>query len=285
MKTALIAINSKYIHSTLAVWYLSASLSDAGFECDVTEASINEDTERIYERVADTEADIYAFSCYIWNIDHVISIAKMIKAQNKDAAIVLGGPEAGYRAEDIFTKYPFVDYVISGEGEMPIVSLVRQLAECGVAMAGDGISKKGEIVAPYEMPCDPPVPYTDKYLSSLCGRIAYIETSRGCPFLCAYCMSSKQHLRFFDIDRAKRDIITLASSGTKTVKFVDRTFNADRARAREIFSFIIEKRADGSIPDGVTFHFEIAGELVDRETLELLEKVPAGLFQFEIGVQ
>ena len=285
MKTALYAINSKYVHSSLAVWYLSASLSEAGYSCEVLEGSINESDEVIYKRAAEACADIYAFSCYIWNIEQAALCAKKIKEHNSSAITVFGGPEAGYRAADIFEKYPFVDYVISGEGEEPLLSLVSDITSGTDVTVKDGISRRGKISAPYIMRKDPPCPYTKEYLSRLLGRIAYIETSRGCPFLCAYCMSSKQKLRFFDTERAKRDIITLANSSTETVKFVDRTFNADRGRAHELFAFIISEREKNNIPAGVTFHFEIAGELVDEKTLELLKTAPAGLFQFEIGVQ
>ena len=87
------------------------------------------------------------------------------------------------------------------------------------------------------------------------------------------------------MDRVKKDILTLANADTRTVKFVDRTFNADRARARELWCFILEKRASGEIPAGVRFHFEIAGELLDEESLTLLSGAPRGLFQMEIGLQ
>ena len=85
-------------------------------------------------------------------------------------------------------------------------------------------------------------------------------------------------------DGVKKDILALVKGGSKTVKFVDRTFNADRKRAREIFSFILSHYGE-EIPKDTSFHFEIAGELLDEETLSLLEKAPEGAFRMEIGVQ
>ena len=86
------------------------------------------------------------------------------------------------------------------------------------------------------------------------------------------------------MDYVKESIIKLANSGTKTVKFVDRTFNANATRANEIISFILDNYKK-TIPTGVCFHFEIAGDIVTEETFALLEKAPKGLFQLEIGMQ
>ena len=285
MKTAIYQINAKYIHSSLAAWYLAAALRGGGCECEVLEGSINEPLSVHFCRVTETGASVCALSCYIWNIDLVLSLAEKLKGQDDSMTVVLGGPEVSFRAEEILTKYAFVDYVISGEGEEPLFALARSIERGERKPVQTGICYRGHITQPHTATADPPEPYCVEYLDRLKGRIAYLETSRGCPYFCAYCLSCRGGVRFFDIDRAKRDILTLAHSGTKTVKFVDRTFNADGARARELFSYIIELHQRGAISDGVTFHFEIAGELIDRETLDVLRSAPIGLFQFEIGVQ
>ncbi len=289
MKTAVYQINSKYVHSSLAAWYLCAAVRERGCECEVLEGSINETEDVLFDRAMHADAQIIALSCYIWNIDRVLALAKRLKEHDPSIILVLGGPEVGYRAGSVLREYPYIDHVISGEGEVPLSELVYALSSGRRAFRIDGVStREGEeyhLSEPCIMSTDPPCPYTDEYLSRLGGRISYIETSRGCPFSCAYCLSCSQSVRFFDVEKAKENILTLARAQTKTVKFVDRTFNADRARARELFSFIIDKHSDGSIPDGVTFHFEIAGELVDAETMDILRGVPAGLFQLEIGVQ
>ena len=131
----------------------------------------------------------------------------------------------------------------------------------------------------------PPTPYSEDFYNNLNGRIAYIETSRGCPYRCAFCLSGRcSKLRFFELEQVKKDIINLSLSGTKTVKFVDRTFNADSKRANEIIKFILDERGS-HIPENVCFHFEIAGDILTEETFELLENAPEGLFQLEIGMQ
>ena len=128
-------------------------------------------------------------------------------------------------------------------------------------------------------------PYCEEYFGNLNGRISYIETSRGCPYRCAFCLSGRcGPVRYFPMDRVKEDIIALANSGTKTIKFVDRTFNAKEDRANEIIEFIIENSGK-KFPENICFHFEIAGDILKESTLNILEKAPKGLFQLEIGMQ
>jgi len=283
VRVTLCAINSKYVHSTLAVWYLKAAANENS-QCTVVEGTINEELEDIIKRIEKSAPDIVAFSTYIWNKSYVMTIAERVK-ETTNAKILLGGPEVSYNAKDILESYPFVEYVISGEGEEPFLKLCRNEALEKI----EGLCyKKGEDVVikePYVSKNDPPNPYTKEYLERLNGRIAYLETSRGCPYRCAFCLSGRcGGVRFFDLEQSKKNIVLLANSGARTVKFIDRTFNADRKRAREIFSFIIGEY-ENTIPKGVCFHFEIEGELLDEETFEILKQAPVGLIQFEIGLQ
>ncbi len=291
MHAVILALNARYIHSSLAPWYLragTAAFCAHAHTVRVAEGTINQSDGDILALITDGMPDVVALSCYIWNIATLRRLLPDIRRLLPDAAIVLGGPEATYNAKTLLRETA-ADYVLAGEGERPFALLLDALASgdgfdsipglCRVA--GDRLM----LAAPYSPADEPPNPYTPDYFQALGGRIAYLETSRGCPFHCAFCLSGfGAGVRFFRMERAKRDLLALAASGTKTVKLVDRTFNADKARAREIFAFIIgEYKA--RIPEGVCFHFEIAGDLLDDETLSILSAAPPGLIQFEIGVQ
>ncbi|SHI10082.1 Radical SAM superfamily enzyme YgiQ, UPF0313 family [Sporobacter termitidis DSM 10068] len=292
MRAVICALNSKFVHSSLAAWYLLAGVETygaGGVTAEVLEGTVNEDFHAVAARIIDKKPDAIGFGCYIWNIGFVKKLLPAIKKALPGAAVILGGPEVSYNAGEVLNSAPLVDFIISGEGEEPLARLLNALAEGAPVDGIPGVCfrRGGEIVAaPPHCPAgEPPNPYGKAYLAALNGRLAYLETSRGCPFSCAFCLSGREgKVRYFGLDRAKRDILLLGASGTRTVKFVDRTFNADRARAREIFGFIIGNYG-AAIPPGVCFHFEIAGDLLDGETLTLLETAPKGAIQFEIGLQ
>ncbi len=285
MKVIVCSINSKYIHSSLAPWCLAGGLEKyaKGIEYQVVEGTINEKIDDVFIRLPLDKCDLIGFCTYIWNKDFVLKLCNLIK--NKyDVKIVLGGPEVSYNAKEILENYN-IDYIISGEGELPFAQLCSGEREENIK--GLCYRKNNEIIiSEPNTPCDePPSPYVDKYFENLNGRIAYIETSRGCPYRCAFCLSGRcGGVRFFDLEESKKRIEKLANSGTKTVKFIDRTFNADRKRAKEIFSFIIDNYGK-KLPQGVCFHFEIEGELIDKETIKILKNAPAGAIQLEVGIQ
>lgn len=292
LRAVICTLNSQYIHSSLAPWCLLAGVREYcgdGIAACVIEGTINEDIKLAAKRIIDATPDLVGLSCYIWNISQTHMLIALIKSALPECIIVVGGPEVSYCAEQVLTDDLLIDYVISGEGELPFASLLNAISQSDSIPAELGIChrKIGElsIAEPYVSRSDPPSPYTEDFFSALGGRIAYLETSRGCPFSCAFCLSGRcGGVRFFDIDRAKNELLLLAGSGARTIKLVDRTFNANRKRAAELYRFIIENYGS-SIPSGVCFHFEIAGDILDEDTLALLAGAPVGAIQLEIGLQ
>lgn len=292
MKTIICCINSKYIHSSLAPWCLLAGVrefSKTEPDVKIIEGTINENVNEIHKRITAENPDAVAFCTYIWNIKTVTLLIDMLKFDNPKLTVIMGGPEVSYNANEILHENQNVDYILSGEGERSFPALLDALNAYSDLSEIDGLCyrKNGEIII--SEPCilaeEPPSPYSDEYFKALNGRIAYLETSRGCPYSCAFCLSGRcGNARFFNIERAKNEIILLANSGTKTVKLVDRTFNANKKRAKEIFAFVIENYG-GKIPQGVCIHFEIAGDILDDETIKILNTAPQGSIQLEIGLQ
>ena len=291
-KAVFCSINSKYIHSSLAVWYLFASakkLCSDSVEVSVVEGTINEKEDAIVDRLLAEKPDLIAFSSYIWNIKTVLSVSEKIKKENPQIKILLGGPEVSFNQREVLTENPFVDFISSGEGEKSVPLLINAIS-ANTDTDIKGITyRKGESIVINEgevlSVCDIPSPYCDEYFASLGNRITYIESSRGCPFNCAFCLSGKEgRVRFFDLSKVKENMLALVSHGAKTVKFVDRTFNCNKDHAKEILLFIKENYGK-SIPSDVCFHFEIAADIMSEELFEIIAEMPVGSVQFEVGIQ
>jgi len=288
MKTLIVSLNSKYIHSSLAAWYLKAYCEDCCDDVKVLESTINDSPDSVLSAIYLEKADVVGFSCYIWNIEAVLKLAGNLKKVSPDVRILLGGPEVSFDAKKMMEENGFIDFIISGEGEIPFRKLLEQLAS-GVWKPDeiDGLTYRdsGRIISNkpgswIENLDSIPSPYTDEMLDAVGKRIMYFEASRGCPFSCAYCLSSTfEGVRNFSMERVKEDLKKLMKAGVKLVKFVDRTFNCNRKRAKEIFRFIIKESED------TVFHFEAAADLFDDEMIEILSQAPPGRIQFEIGVQ
>ena len=289
MKVIIACLNSKYVHASLSPWCLLAGVREFSrndYDVSVAESTINGDMKAFAQKIINEKPDVVAFSCYIWNIMKTLEICSIIK-KNHCCKIVLGGPEVAYRQKDVLEKYDFVDFVLSGEGEWTFPDFLDNLNSDFSLVSGLTYRKNGDIVTVPEKEYaeTPPSPYSDEFFENLNGRISYIETARGCPYRCAFCLSGRcSQLRFFDIDRVKKDIIRLSKSGTQTLKFVDRTFNANAERANEILLFIKENYSK-EIPENVCFHFEIAGDILKESTLQILSSMPVGAVQLEIGMQ
>ncbi len=289
MKVIIACLNSKYVHASLSPWCLLAGVREFSkntYDISVKESTINGDAEAFANEIINGKPDVAAFSCYIWNITKTLEICRIIK-EKLGCKIALGGPEAAYRPKDILKKYGFIDFILSGEGEWVFPDFLDNINSDLSLVSGLTYRKNGKIITIPEKDYTgtPPSPFCDEYFENLNGRISYIETARGCPYRCAFCLSGRcSPLRFFDMQRVKKDIIRLSNSGTQTVKFVDRTFNANAERANEILLFIKENYGN-AIPESVCFHFEIAGDILKESTLEILSSMPRGAVQLEIGMQ
>ena len=259
---ALVAINAKYCHTSLSVRSLASYIKSRGEDAAVFEFTINDSVSNIIKKLAMSGAGVFAFSCYIWNIAVVKRIAVDLKIILPQAKIWLGGPEVSFDPE----SYSFANKIFCGEGERAFLSELK--SDSGRVVRGEPIENLDEL----------PFPYDD--LENLDNRILYYESSRGCPYNCSYCLSSSfKGVRFKSLDKVFSDLKRFDDANVRLVKFVDRTFNADKKRANRILEFILNECKNTS------FHFEIEGELLDDEQIELLEKFPKGKVQLEIGVQ
>ena len=282
MKTILISINAKYIHTNNAVRLLKANTD---FLVNIMEYTIKDNIEEIIKDIENTNPDVLGFSVYIWNVSIIKKI--LTKLNLPKTKIILGGPEVSYDSAYFLKKYN-VDYIIRGEGEIAFNDLLHslntktsidnitnlmylrdnKLIDKGISE----ISNLSDLKQPYLFEDD---------IIHIPNKVSYIESSRGCPYKCSYCLSSlEKKVRFFNVEDVKETILYLMKHGSKTIKFLDRTFNANK-NTLELLSFIIENKNYKTV-----FQFEITGDILDQDIIHYLNKnAPHGLFRFEIGIQ
>ncbi|MEG2770201.1 MAG: cobalamin B12-binding domain-containing protein, partial [Oscillospiraceae bacterium] len=131
IKVCFCAINSKYIHSSLAPWCLVAGVKKWGNgNCTavVCETTINAPETDILAQLEREQPNLIGISTYIWNITYVKNILPKIKQLLPNAKILLGGPEVSYNPAEVFETVPQVDYIICGEGEKPVAELLNFLS-------------------------------------------------------------------------------------------------------------------------------------------------------------
>ena len=289
MKTVLVAINAKYIHSNLAVYSLRSYARTFGYEPELLEFTINQQKDQILKGIYEAKPDLLCFSCYIWNLSYAEEIIEDIKKILPKVTIWAGGPEVSYAAPKFLKRHPEVDGIMCAEGEKTLTELISYY-EVGKSQGKslDGINgivyQENKTI--HQTPLrdimnmdDLVFPYED--LKDFEHKIIYYESSRGCPFSCSYCLSSiDKKLRFRSFSLVEKELEFFLAHKVPQVKFVDRTFNCKKSHAMAIWTYI--KEHDNGITN---FHFEVAADLLTEDEIALIQTMRPGLIQLEIGVQ
>ena len=282
MKLLLTTLNAKYIHTNLAIRLLyQLNKNKPGLSWK--EFTINQNRTEVAQTCA--AYDIVAFSCYIWNITQTLEVAQLIKTINPAIKILLGGPEVSYDWQEIIDN-PAIDFIITGEGETPFNLFIENYPN--IQFIPNLVSKNDGGVQYFKQNdtfdlsnYQEIMPYADDDVTELANKVLYIETSRGCPYKCEFCLASLDNkVRYLPDHHIKSTLLYMMQHG-RVVKFLDRTFNIKRDFTIDIFKFILEHRRPGNI-----FQFEITADILHADIIKFIDEyVPKDLLRFEIGIQ
>ncbi|HNB81011.1 MAG TPA: radical SAM protein, partial [Chitinophagaceae bacterium] len=282
MRILLTTLNAKYIHTNLAIRILyQLNKQHPGLEWK--EFVIREPAESIAAQCMDY--DVVAFSCYIWNITQTLAVTRVLKELNPEIKILLGGPEVSYEWEELMALEE-IDFIICGEGETAFADFLQHYPE--VDAVGALVQKKNGVVQynPLRRAFDLKeleeiMPYAGDDTETLKDRVLYIETSRGCPYHCEFCLASLDNkVRYLPDRQIRNNLLYLMQHG-RVIKFLDRTFNIKKDFTLSLFDFILLHYWNENV-----FQFEITADIVHPAIVQFVqERVPNGLFRFEIGIQ
>ena len=267
----LITLNAKFIHSSLALRSLRNVSQSAGYKnVWIREFVINQPVWKIAAEVHKLKPDVLGIGIYIWNRSQSLELIERLQKQMPQLKIVVGGPEVSFEKEGSL-PYP----IISGEGEKKWLEFLELTQKD--ENPSEEVLKRWRTYGT-DLP-DLVPPYREEDFPQLKNRIVYFETSRGCPYLCSFCLSAlDKTVRYLDDDIIRSQIQKLTTAGIKKIKFVDRTFNLKPGRMQNLIEWLTQFK-------GSEFHFEVVGDILTPDILDYLETVPAGMFQFEIGIQ
>ena len=287
MKILWIDLNSSYAHSSLALPALHAQImTDPSIEWEIVSATINENAGMIVDEIYHHQPDILAATTWLFNHEQLIHVASRVKALLPEACLVLGGPEFLGDNEEFLRKNPFVDCVFRGEGEEVFPQWLTCWNHPEQWHTVPGLC----YLTPYKEYKDNGiarvlnfaglVPPEQSRFFNWSKPFVQLETTRGCFNTCAFCVSGgEKPVRTLSIESIRRRLQLIHAHGIKNVRVLDRTFNYNPRRAKELLRLFLEFHPD------IRFHLEIHPALLSEELKEELSLLPKGLLHLEAGIQ
>lgn len=275
----LVAINSKYIHPAMGVYQLYTNINKEKYNCSYLEFTIKDNLNVMINEINNSKYQIVCLSCYIWNIEYI----KKILPNITNKLVILGGPEASYNPNLLYLDN--VNYLIKGEGEEAINELLDYLNGLIDLQNVSNLYYKdsdNNILFTYNKPCNLlNVKHDLSLIKDFKNRISYLESSRGCFYNCSYCLASTEKpVRFFPVNEVKENILYLLQNNAKTIKFLDRSFNIKKEYINDILLFI--KNNDNNYS---TFQFEVNGDNLSSDTIQIINSMRKKMIRLEIGIQ
>ena len=287
MKILWIDLNSSYAHSSLALPALHAQVKGhAGYEWKTVAATINENIGMVVDEICQHQPDILAATCWLFNHDPLMHILSRVKALLPQSRLILGGPEFLGDNESFLRCQPFVDCVFRGEGEEEFPHWLECWNRpeewksikglCYIDANGQYQDNSLARVAAF----DKLVPPEESPFFNWSKPFVQLETTRGCFNTCAFCVSGgEKPVRTLSIETIQERLQIIHAHGIKDVRVLDRTFNFNPRRAKELLQLFL------TFYPHIRFHLEIHPALLSEDLKKELQQLPEGLLHLEAGIQ
>lgn len=287
MKIVWLDLNSSYAHSSLALPALHAQVADRDdYEWDIVSATINENAGNVAGEVYRRQPDIVAATNWLFTHEALLHIVSRVKAMLPSCVVVMGGPEFLGDNEHFLRSNQYINAVFRGEGEESFPKWLELWDKpeewngiCGLCYIGEN----GEYIdngTARVMNFASLVPPENSRFFNWSKPFVQLETTRGCFNTCAFCVSGgEKPVRTLSIEQIRERLDLIHKHGIANIRMLDRTFNYDNQRAKEILNLF--KKYAGEI----RFHLEIHPALLSDELKELLASMPIGLLHLEAGIQ
>ena len=207
-----------------------------------------------FDEVCSFDADVIGISSTFMGVEDVKQIADVVRQQNPAATIVLGGPLSwSVSPVELLQIVPSLDFIVQREGEQTFLELIGKVRSGGDPSLVKGLvfRREGSVIeTPPRLPLDfESLPHPDWELMGMPSSkrlpVLPVETSRGCPYHCAYCSEVTywgKPVRYRTSDRVVEELRYNAEKlGITTFRFTDSCFSAPPARSAEICDAIYEK--------------------------------------------
>lgn len=249
------------------------------------------------EELASRRPWLVGFTCYLWNIDRVLHVARQLKRRRPEVLIVLGGPEITADNAWVLADEA-VDFAAIGEGEQTFVELLAALVQHRrpsqpIAGLYDRQSACNAAATPGTQGWAPPAfrrplprlddissPYLAGILDAADEQMLLLETVRGCIFKCKFCYYPKSYddLYFVSRDKIAANLDHAAQRGAREVVLLDPTLNQ-----RKDFTDLLRLLAQHNRQRQFTYFGELRAEGLNDELAALLRE--ANFTEVEIGLQ
>lgn len=261
-------------------------------EFEIRQIGTEMSVEKIIELITTRQYDAIGLSCFAWNYGHFQQLIPLLKKLMPGVLLIMGGPQTAGQGKQLLEWNPELDIIVYGGGEVAFAEIVLQLVLGnrdwdrigGIAYRYnsslfDTSSRKKHV--PFEEIASP---YIEGVITGHHPNL-YMETQRGCPYSCAYCVDGNKGTKGKDVlslARIKHEIAIMKDLGSVMLGIFDPNFNQPGHRAEQVFDLIVSNGTFATI--GASVYAQTLRESLVAKMARHITILGVGLQSSDVGV-